>query len=336
MRKRSSKALIILGILLVGAIILVLPQGRYPVGLGEMWHAFMNWAGGEAPSPEDDQIIFLFVHVRLPRIIAALLVGAALSVSGAVYQNMFMNPLVSPGILGVQQGASFGAAIGIVVFSSWPLTQMLSFAGGLAGVGLSLFFSLLYPKARTLALVVGGLVSSSFFMALASILKYVADPNKQLPELVYWLMGTLSRAELVQLYWVGPAMLLGLAYLCLHGKTLNILSMGDDEARSLGIASWRYKLQFVGVATLLCSLTVVLAGVINWVGLVIPHVMRFITGPDNRPGLPAAAMGGALFVLLTDTLVRTVWTAELPLGIATSIIAMPIFAFSLWYDWKRR
>ena len=131
-------------------------------------------------------------------------------------------------------------------------------------------------------------------------------------------------------------MLAGLAYICLNGKAVNALAMGDDEARALGVQSMGMKLRLIGAATLICSLTVVLAGVINWVGLVIPHVMRFIIGPDNRVGLAASALGGALFVLLTDTLIRSVWTVELPLGIATSLISMPLFAFSLWYDWKRR
>jgi len=283
-----------------------------------------------------DQISFLLFHLRLPRMGAAVLVGAALSVSGTVYQNMFQNPLVSPGILGVQHGAAFGAAVGIVVFSSWPLTQAFSFAGGAAGVGLSLFFAWLYPRARFLALVVGGLVSSSFFVALTSLMQYAADPQRQLPELVYWLMGTLSRADPRQILWAAPLMLAGIFYICLNGKAVNALSMGDDEARALGVESGPMKLKLVAAATLVCSLTVVLAGVVNWVGLVIPHIMRFISGPDNRTGLAASALGGAVFVLLTDTLVRSIWTVELPLGIATSLISMPLFVFSLWYDWRRR
>jgi iron complex transport system permease protein len=131
-------------------------------------------------------------------------------------------------------------------------------------------------------------------------------------------------------------MLAGILYICLNGKAVNALSMGDDEARSLGVESGRMKLKLVAAATLACSLTVVLAGVINWVGLVIPHIIRLISGPDNRVGLTASALGGAFFVLLTDTIIRSIWTVELPLGIATSIISMPLFAFSLWYDWKRR
>ena len=326
----------ILSFLLLAAGLMALAAGRYPAGLGDIGLALAESWAGRALSPAQEQLLFLFFELRLPRIGAAILVGAALSVSGTVYQNIFQNPLVSPGILGVQHGAAFGAAIGIVAFSSWPLTQGLSFVGGAAGVGLSLFFWWLYPKARFLALVVGGLVSGSFFTALTSLMQYVADPHRQLPELVYWLLGTLSRSEPKQLLWTAPLMLVGILYICLSGKAVNALSMGDDEARSLGVESGRMKLKLVAAATLACSLTVVLAGVINWVGLVIPHIIRLISGPDNRVGLTASALGGAFFVLLTDTIIRSIWTVELPLGIATSIISMPLFAFSLWYDWKRR
>ncbi len=332
----SKKTLLVLSLLVLAAIVFALPMGRYPLALGDLYHSLMEAWAGRPLNEEQSRQLFLFFDLRLPRIGSALVVGACLSASGTVYQNMFQNPLVSPGILGVQHGAAFGAAIGIVFFSSWPLTQALSFAGGALGVGLSLFFAWLYPRARFLALVVGGLVSSSFFVALTSLVQYVADPNRQLPELVYWLMGTLSRAEPRHLAWSAPLMLAGLAYICLNGKAVNALAMGDDEARALGVQSTGMKLRLIGAATLICSLTVVLAGVINWVGLVIPHVMRFISGPDNRVGLTASALGGALFVLLTDTLIRSVWTVELPLGIATSLISMPLFAFSLWYDWKRR
>jgi iron complex transport system permease protein len=333
---RSNKTLYILAGLLLLAVILVLPLGRYPVDFSQLGQALSLAWSGQPLSPVQDQLLFLLLEIRLPRIGAAILVGASLAASGTVYQNMFQNPLVSPGILGVQQGASFGAAIGIVIFSSWPLTQAFSFIGGTLAVFLSLFFAWLYPKARFLALVVGGLVSGSFFMALTALMQYVADPTRQLPELVYWLMGTLSRSEPGQLLWATPLMLTGLLYICLNGKAVNALSMGDEEAKALGIETGRMKLKLIGAATLICSLTVVLAGIINWVGLVIPHIMRFISGPDNRVGLTASALGGALFVLLIDALVRSVWTAELPLGVVTSLFSMPLFAFSLWYDWRRR
>ena len=333
---RSEKILLWLGVMLVAAVLLSLHMGRYPLDMGALCRSLADAWSGNTLSPDQRQVLFLFFNLRLPRIVTALLVGASLAVSGSVYQAMFQNPLVSPGILGVQHGAAFGGAVGILAFSSMAATQVLVFIGGALGVGLALFFSMLYPKARFLALLIGGMVSSSFFVALTSLVQYVADPNRQLPEIVFWLMGSLSRAEPRHLAWGGPLMLCALAFICLNGKVVNALSMGDDEAMALGVNSVRMKMQLIAAATLACSLTVVMAGVINWVGLVIPHVMRFICGPDNRLGLLNSALGGALFILLTDSFIRTIWTVELPLGIATSIILLPLFAFSLWYDWKRR
>lgn len=333
---RSEKILLCLGVMLGAAVLLSLHMGRYPLDMGALCRAIADAWSGNTLSPDQKQVLFLFFNLRLPRIVTALLVGASLAVSGSVYQAMFQNPLVSPGILGVQHGAAFGGAVGILAFSSMAATQVLAFIGGALGVGLALFFSMLYPKARFLALLIGGMVSSSFFVALTSLVQYVADPNRQLPEIVFWLMGSLSRTEPRHLVWGGPLMLCALAFICLNGKVVNALSMGDDEAMALGVNSMRMKMQLIAAATLACSLTVVMAGVINWVGLVIPHVMRFICGPDNRLGLLNSALGGALFILLTDSFIRTIWTVELPLGIATSIILLPLFAFSLWYDWKRR
>ena len=333
---RSEKILLWLGVMLVAAVLLSLHMGRYPLDMGALCRSLADAWSGNTLSPDQRQMLFLFFSLRLPRIVTALLVGASLAVSGSVYQAMFQNPLVSPGILGVQHGAAFGGAVGILAFSSMAATQVLAFIGGALGVGLALFFSMLYPKARFLALLIGGMVSSSFFVALTSLVQYVADPNRQLPEIVFWLMGSLSRTEPRHLVWGGPLMLCALAFICLNGKVVNALSMGDDEAMALGVNSMHMKMQLIAAATLACSRTVVMAGVINWVGLVIPHVMRFICGPDNRLGLLNSALGGALFILLTDSFIRTIWTVELPLGIATSIILLPLFAFSLWYDWKRR
>ena len=333
---RSKKIVFYQIVMLLIAVIFSLHMGRYPLDMGALCRALADAWSGNTLSPDQKQVLFLFFNLRLPRIVTALLVGASLAVSGSVYQAMFQNPLVSPGILGVQHGAAFGGAVGILAFSSMAATQVLAFIGGALGVGLALFFSMLYPKARFLALLIGGMVSSSFFVALTSLVQYVADPNRQLPEIVFWLMGSLSRTEPRHLVWGGPLMLCALAFICLNGKVVNALSMGDDEAMALGVNSMRMKMQLIAAATLACSLTVVMAGVINWVGLVIPHVMRFICGPDNRLGLLNSALGGALFILLTDSFIRTIWTVELPLGIATSIILLPLFAFSLWYDWKRR
>jgi len=331
----NKKIILFLCGLLILSLFMVLPIGRYPVSASEIINSILSYLRGENLSDRQNEILMIFFQIRLPRIIGAILVGSSLSISGAVYQGIFLNPLVSPGILGVLSGASTGAAIGIVVFSSWPLTQLLSFFGGLCGVGLTILFSKLYPRSPMLALLVGGLVSSSFFTALTSIFKYVADPQNQLPELVYWLMGTLSRTDYRMLLWIGPLILLGLIYLIFSGKNVNALSLGDEEAKGIGIDSNRCRLKLIGIATMICSLSVILAGIINWVGLVIPHILRLILGSNNQTLLPASALGGAIFVLLTDTLVRSIWTAEFPLSIFTSLICLPLFAISLRLNWRQ-
>jgi iron complex transport system permease protein len=332
----NLKALLLLAAALAVGCLAALPLGRHPAGLAEMFEALKGWWTGRELTAAEGQIIFLLFKIRLPRIIAAVLVGAALSVSGAVYQGMFLNHLVSPGILGVLAGASCGSAVGIVVFSSWAATQALAFAGGLAGVGLALALAKLYPRSPILALIIGGLLSGSLFTSATSMLKFLADPNQQLPQLVYWLMGTLSRARGGELLAVGPAMLAGLVFLAFSGKTVDALSQGDDEARSLGVDSRRARLAFIGAATLICSLSVILSGLIGWVGLVIPHLCRLALGAGNQTLLPAAALFGGLFLLAADTLVRVVWTVEFPLGIFTSLICLPIFAVILGLDRRRR
>ncbi|MDR0550196.1 MAG: iron ABC transporter permease [Deltaproteobacteria bacterium] len=330
----NRRAIYVAALVFILATILALPLGRYPVTVWEIGGAL--WANflGE-PTAREREISFLFLSVRLPRIFAAILVGASLSLSGAVYQSVFRNPLVSPGILGVLAGASAGGAVGIVVFSSWPLTQILACAGGVFGVTLSLALSRLYPRSPLLALLVGGLVCGSFFTAVASLFKYVADVDNQLPELVYWLMGTLSRTTGTQLAYVAPLLTIGVLALAASGRTVNALSLGEEEALSLGVNAKLARLKLIGLATMVCSLSVVLAGIVNWVGLVIPHVARLVLGPNNLTVLPASALFGATFVLLTDAVVRSTWTAEFPLGVFTAIICLPLFAFSLWRDWAR-
>jgi iron complex transport system permease protein len=332
----NRRFILLLSLVLVACLILVLPMGRYPVSAAEIAASLWAKLTGNSVTDRTKEVSFLFLSIRLPRIMAAMLVGASLSLSGAVYQSIFRNPLVSPGILGVLAAASTGGAVGIVVFSSWPMTQALALIGGIAGVSLSICLSRLYPRSPILALLVGGMVSSSFFTSITSLFKYVADTENQLPELVYWLMGTLSRATGSSLLWVGPPMFLGIIYLASNGRIVNALSLGDEEAMSLGVNSSFERLKLIGLATMVCSFGVVIAGVVSWVGLVIPHVVRLMAGPNNLTLLPASAIVGAIFLLLTDTVTRSVWTAEFPLGIFTSLICLPLFAFSLWRDWARK
>ncbi|WAW10123.1 iron ABC transporter permease [Oxalobacter vibrioformis] len=312
----------------------VLFIGRFseltPAHAVELFYALVR--GESLTALQENQYIAL-IYVRLPRIAAALLVGAALAISGGAYQSMFMNPLVSPGILGVLAGASFGAGIGMVFFhDSWMATQILAFLFACVAVGFALFFSAFFRWRSILILLLGGIISASFFTSLTALMKFLADPEKQLPELTYWLMGSFARVEAHTILWVGIPMLLLTGYLCTQGKVTNVLSMGDEEALSMGVAVRAARLRIILCATLLSAFTVVLVGIVGWVGLVIPHIMRFLTGPDNRILLPASAMAGAIFLLVTDSIARTVFTAELPIGVYTSLVSLPVFVVSLYMN----
>ena len=334
----KKRPLLLLAALMLASTILALFLGRFSFSPAEFFSIVNGWLSGDQLSPLQEQTLLIMVNVRLPRIIAALSIGASLAVSGTVYQAMFLNPLVSPGILGVLAGASCGAGIGIVFFpASWLATQVLAFVFACLAVGMSLFFAAFMRKSSLLVLILGGMISTSFFTSLTSMLKFLADPNKQLPELIYWLMGTFSRIEGFTLVILGIPMLLGIFFLILHGKIINALSMGDEEALSLGVQVRPMRLRIIAAATFISALSVVLVGVVGWIGLIIPHIMRFLVGTDNRLLLPAAAMGGATFLMLTDLLTRNLFTAELPIGVYTALISLPLFAVSLRYSkgsWK--
>lgn len=280
-----------------------------------------TWTGAE------ETIIF---QVRLPRIIAAVLVGAALSMAGAAYQGLFKNPLVSPDILGVSSGAGFGAAIAILVSSSTWMVQGAAFAGGIAAVLCTYLLSRLYKSGQILVLVLSGVIVSSFFGALLSITKYVADPYEKLPTIVFWLMGSLSSVRYSDLIAIAPAMILGGSVLMLIRWRINLLSLGADEAKTLGIDMKQITRIIILCATLLTAASVCISGIIGWVGLVVPHLGRMITGPDYRRLLPMTIAIGSSYLLIMDDLSRSLITSEIPLGILTALLGAPFFAYLLW------
>ena len=327
----KKHTLSLLSVLLLITVCSMLFTGRFseltPVGLYELISDLLH---GRPLSPLQENLFAALFYIRLPRIIAAILVGAALALSGACYQSIFMNPLVSPGIVGVLAGASFGAGIGIVLFDSLFATQIWAFLFACCAVGFALFFSIFLRWRSLLILLLGGMISTSLFTSMTAFMKFLADPNTQLPDLTYWLMGSFAKVEAETVLWVGLPMIGLILYLCFQGATANILSMGDDEALSMGIPVKQARLKIILCATLLSACSVVLAGIVGWVGLVIPHIVRFLVGPDNRILLPASAMVGAIFLLITDSITRTIFTAELPVGIYTSLVSLPIFAITLY------
>jgi len=318
--------------LLGGSMLVSLALGRYEIHLDTLWQLLVWKLLGIGSAPHDVAMLSNIVFdIRLPRILAVVLVGAALSVSGGTFQAMFVNPLVSPGILGVLAGASFGAALGIMVCEEWIGVQFFAFLFGFVAVILALGVAKIYGSggSKMILLVLGGVVSSALFSALLSVVKFVADPYNKLPAIVYWLMGSFSAVDMKMVTQVALPLALSTLILSLMGKYLNVLSLGDDEAKALGVRVAWVRNSAILLATLLSTLTVVVAGMIGWVGLIIPHIARFLVGANNRVLLPMCTLLGATFLVIVDTLCRTSLSIEIPIGIATSLIGIPIFVLAL-------
>ena len=280
-----------------------------------------------------DQVLML---IRFPRILMAVLVGAGLSVSGAVYQGLFRNPLVSPDILGVAAGCTFGAALGLLLpGSSFFVVRLLSFAMGVCAVAMALAMARAVKTSRVLVLVLTGVISGSLFHAFFMIVKTVADPLGQLPAIVFWVMGSLSGASWPDVLQILPAILGGYGVFHLYRHRLNVLSLGDDTARALGVNPTGLRFFLIGVSSFVVAVCVASCGQIAWVGLVIPHIVRTILGPNHRLLIPCSALLGGGFLALADDIARSALSSELPLGVITSLIGAPVFAWLLYKNKNR-
>lgn len=316
---------------LLGFITIIsLLWGQYPIDLptfmGYMEFKLFGGAGNDTYTLLDNIIL----QIRLPRVLLAILIGASLAVSGAAFQAMFVNPLVSPGILGVLAGAAFGAALGMLISEQWYVVQILAFGFGFVAVGVAVLIGGMVSNSRsTIMLVLGGVISSSLFTALLSVIKYVADPYSTLPAIVYWLMGSLTMADLHSVLLVSIPILLSIAGMIALSKYFDLLSLGDEEAKALGVNVPLVRFSAIILATLASSLSVVMAGMIGWVGLIIPHIIRMAVGPSHRLLIPLSAVVGAIFLLLADTVSRLALSVEIPIGILTSLIGIPVFIIVL-------
>ena len=314
---------VVLALLMLGAALV----GAYPIAPGEMAAAFGRLLSG---APAQGQIETVLFEVRLPRVLAAALVGAALAAAGAAYQTLFRNPLVSPDILGVSTGAGLGAVLGI--FLSLPVAgiQLLAFAAGLATVGLVYAIaSLVVGREPILVLVLAGVVVGSLAGAAISLLKILADPYDQLPAITFWLLGSLAAMRRAEVWAALPLVLLGLVPLIVLRWRINVLSLGDEEAKALGVEAGPLRLAVIAAATLMTAGVVAVSGVIGWVGLVIPHIARMAVGPSFDRLLPTAMLLGASYMLAVDTLARTMARIEVPIGILTAIVGAPFFLWLL-------
>lgn len=319
-----------LGVVLLAAMAFSLALGRYPLTLSDIGEFVQASLGLRDLAPERYTLLHnIIVDIRLPRVLAAALIGAALAISGTAFQAIFRNPLVSPGILGVLGGAGFGAAIGLLISGHWIVVQLLAFAMALLAVALGILIANLFGPGTMVTLILGGIISGALFTALLSIVKYTADPYNQLPAIVYWLMGSLQSIEMKHISVVTVPILTGIVGLTLCGRVLDALSMGDDEARTLGVPVKAVRYGVIIAATLISALSVSIAGIIGWVGLMVPNFARLLVGPSNARLLPLSALLGALFLLCADCLARGVTTTEIPIGIVTELLGIPAFILVL-------
>lgn len=305
--------------------------GRYPISPGELFSVMAaKFLPLEQTWPATlDTVVF---QVRLPRILAAVLVGAALATSGAAYQGMFRNPLVSPDILGASAGACFGAALAIFCSLNYAGIQILSFVFGLVAVLITYAVSSRIRHESTLTLVLSGILIGTLFTSGTSLLKYMADPFDKLPAITYWLMGSLSSISSEDVLAVILPMLAGGFVLYLVRWRLNVLSLGEEEASALGLDTRKLKMIVILCATMMTSAAVSISGMIGWVGLIVPHLARMIVGPNYKVLLPASIIIGGTYLLLVDDLARVMASVEIPLGILTSIIGAPFFIYLLMHS----
>ena len=322
-----------LGIALVAApllvILLSLFIGRYPLSASDVFGTLASKLGISGLAVSSTQMSVVW-DIRLPRAILGALVGSSLAVSGASFQGMFRNPLVSSGILGVSSGAGFGASLAIVLFQGqFFYVYLFAFSFALLAVFLSYMIGFTYKTTPTIMLVLGGVVVSSIFSSLISLVKYTADPYAQLPSIVFWLMGSLASARFSEILISAIPMTIGIVGLFALRWRLNLLSMGDKEAQALGINITVTKGLAIFFATIATAGAVCVSGIIGWVGLVIPHIGRMIVGDDNVLLIPVSLSIGACFMILVDNLARTLTGSEIPLGIMTSLIGAPFFVYLL-------
>ena len=316
---------------LFGSVLLgrfsVTPKELFRLLLSRLTETEQGWRDGA------ENVVF---QIRLPRVAAAALIGAALAVAGEAYQGMFRNPKVSPDIIGAATGAGFGAALAILLGAGYFGISMSAFVFGLLAVAAAYAVSCMSRTNQTIALILSGMMVSSLFSAGTSYLKLVADTQQQLPAITYWLMGSLSSIKPRDVLFLVIPVTIGLVPLWILSWRMNLLTLGEEEARSMGVNTRLLRFIVILCATLLTAASVAVSGMIGWVGLVIPHFCRILFGYDYRRLIPAAALFGASFLIIVDDIARLATAGEIPLGILTAFVGAPIFLYLILTGGARR
>ncbi|MGD1819308.1 MAG: FecCD family ABC transporter permease [Pleomorphochaeta sp.] len=308
--------------------------GRYPIKPSQLVLVLLSRVFNIEPT-WSKTVESIILNVRLPRILSSAIIGAALSLSGLSYQGMFKNPMVSPDVLGTSAGAGFGASLAILLGLSYFTISFISFAFGLLAVILVTFISSKIMNQRTLALILGGIMISSLFSSATSFVKLVADTDNTLPAITYWLMGSLASVRKSDVYFLLIVTVIGAIPLFLLRWELNLLTLDEDEAMSLGINTILLRKIVIVCATLMTSASICVGGHIGWIGLVIPHFTRMVVGCDYRVSLPVSILMGSSFLMLVDTISRSLLTSEIPIGILTSFIGAPFFLYLMIREAKK-
>ena len=320
------KILLIVSPIIIAVIALCI--GRYMLTPGEVRDVLVNqFINSNVSVPETN--ISVVLNVRMPRIILAIMVGMGLSISGAAFQGLFSNPLATPDTLGVAAGASFGAALGLLMTENMFAVQIIALIFGLVAVMCTYLISKIQGKSTILMVVLSGMVTSSFFQALISLIKYVADPETKLPTITYWLMGSMASVSYKTLITGVPFIIIGVIIIYLLRWRLNILALSEDEAKTMGIKVSQLRWVVIIASTLITASAVSMCGQVGWIGLLIPHISRMLVGTNHKRVIPVSISLGASYMIIIDTFARSIAATEIPLSILTAIVGAPFFAYLL-------
>ncbi len=331
--KVGKKVKLLIAFALVAAFFISFMLGKYPMNPLEVIQTIGGYFTGVGFDETGKMDLVLF-NIRLPRILVVMLVGAALSVAGASYQGMFKNPLTSPDLLGASAGASLGACLALLFNFGGLYVQLFAFVGGMLAVGMAVWLNRFVNYDPTLGLVLAGILISTLFQSGMSLVKFMADANDKLPTITFWLMGSFAAVNTEDLLRCLVPMLIGFVVLISQSWKLNVLSFGDEEARAMGVNTARTRLLVILGATLITSVSVAVAGIVGWIGLVIPHLARAIVGPNYKVLLPTSMFVGAVYLLIVDNIARLVAPVEIPIGILTAIMGVPFFVFIFKHNMK--
>ncbi|MDY5148300.1 ABC transporter permease [Actinotignum sanguinis] len=319
-RTAAFAVLVITTIALLGAMVVAMGMGQLSISAPDVVRILFS-----SPDDVDRSALVAINQIRAPRVILAVVLGGCLAVSGAVLQSLFRNPLVSPDIVGVSSAAAFGGVLAILVGTSSFILMGSTFIFGLSAVVCVMLIGRIRSHSATLTIVLAGVVVSAFFNAMVSLMTYVADPYSKLPSITFWLMGSLAAASWAKVTTIIIPVIIGLIVVVALRWRINVLSLGDEDARALGINPSAMRWVCIFAVALLTAASVAAAGIIGWVGLVIPHLVRLLVGHDNRVVIPESFLMGGMYLLIIDTIARNATSVEIPVGILTATIGAPVF-----------